>query len=485
MARATGGDTDGYSDRDANRNGHANTDGDKHAVTVGAVAAARPTEYHFTLPITTEAVLKQYVEAAYGVRIPNTQVCPHHSTPWRAFADAYFARHPVDVWVGSRGFSGKSFTLALLGLVEAQTLKIDVNLLGGSGEQAKRIHEYMAAFWNAPCAPRQLLLDSPLETKTRLHWGNTITALKASQASVRGPHPVRLLGDEVDTSDLDIIEAALGQTMSKHGVVPHTVLSSTHHVPDGVMTEMLKRARTNGWGVHRFCWRETSNPVDGWLAPADVERKRLEVTARQFEVEYDLGEPSAEGRAIMTEAVDATFLRSLGEYEGKTGEYLEFELPVPGAIYATGADWARTQDFTIIDTIRADVKPARRVAWERRQRQPWPVMIERLNQRLARFPGRACHDGTGIGDVIHAWIVKDAERFIMRGQPRQQLFSSYIAALEARGCVSPYIATCDAEHRYVTTDDLEGEGHPPDSVVAGAMAWRASGLAQQPGWELW
>jgi hypothetical protein len=57
-------------------------------------------------------------------------VCPGHSTPWRAFCDAYFARTPVQVWVASRGFGGKSFLLSLLGLVEALTLGADTNLLG-------------------------------------------------------------------------------------------------------------------------------------------------------------------------------------------------------------------------------------------------------------------------------------------------------------------------------------------------------------------
>jgi hypothetical protein len=32
----------------------------------------------------------------------------------------------------------------------------------------------------------------------------------------------------------------------------------------------------------------------------------------------------------------------------------------------------------------------------------------------------------------------------------------------------------ESEHKYATVDDLYGGGHPPDSIVAGAMAYRAS-----------
>ena len=71
-----------------------------------------PTVHDFHLPITTEATLKEFVRVAFGVIIPDTQVCKHHTTPFRAFADAYFARHPVSVWFASRGFGGKSFLLS-------------------------------------------------------------------------------------------------------------------------------------------------------------------------------------------------------------------------------------------------------------------------------------------------------------------------------------------------------------------------------------
>ena len=95
--------------------------------------------YRFRFPLQTEAALAAFVKAAFSVTFPDKVVCPGHSTPWRAFCDAYFARHPVIVIKASRGFGGKSFLMATLAATEAITLAADVNILGGSGEQSKNV----------------------------------------------------------------------------------------------------------------------------------------------------------------------------------------------------------------------------------------------------------------------------------------------------------------------------------------------------------
>ena len=54
-----------------------------------------PRRIDFHLPIRKEETLRLFVKKAWGVSIPDKQVCPDHTTPWRAFADAYFARHDM------------------------------------------------------------------------------------------------------------------------------------------------------------------------------------------------------------------------------------------------------------------------------------------------------------------------------------------------------------------------------------------------------
>ena len=167
------------------------------------------------VPLGTDDDLLRYVEDTFGVRIPRTRCCAAHRTPAEAFCESYFARAPVTVWNASRAFGGKTFLLSLLALTEALTLEVSVTVLGGSGQQSTRVLDAMGTHWRAPAAPTHLLDGPPGLYKTRLIWGNTITALTASQTSVRGAHPARLRLDEADEMRLPILEAAQGQPMDQ------------------------------------------------------------------------------------------------------------------------------------------------------------------------------------------------------------------------------------------------------------------------------
>jgi hypothetical protein len=420
----------------------------------------------------TDAELLAFVRSTWGISIPNTQCCPDHSTPARAFCDAYFARSPMSVWEASRGYGGKSFLLALLALTEAVTLGAYANILGGSGEQSTRVLSYMDQLWAKDTAPRTLLASDPAKRETKLTNGGKIQALAASSRSVRGPHPQRLRLDEVDEMDLRIFDAAMGQTMSADGIPMQTVMSSTHQYVDGTMTEVLKRAGEKGWTVHRWCYKESLEP-HGWLSPADVEQKKSEITKAMWDAEYELQEPSPDSRAIDPDAVKRMFKKELGEFAGNIHEYIEIEPPVPDAKYSTGADWARKKDFTEIETYRIDVNPARLVAFERMQRLPWPVMVNKYNERVNRYPGEAYHDGTGIGDVVAGYLTVPADGVIMVGRTRADMLTNYIAAIERGELESPLIHSLEAEHRYASVDDVYagGEGHLPDGISAGALAY--------------
>ena len=424
-------------------------------------------------PPANDDELREWVRALWGVTIPSVQVCPNHATPWQAFADAFFARSPVTVWKASRGLGGKTFLLALLGLCEASFLGADVSILGGSGEQSERVHRYTSNWWNLETAPRSALSGEPTTKTTRFVYGNEMRALMASTRSVRGPHPQRLRNDEVDEMDLMILDAATGQTMAGHGVAAQTVYSSTHQYADGTMTEILTRAAERGWPLYEWCYRETLQP-HGWLDPAEVERKRLEMTEAMWNAEVELQEPSPESRVINTEKVKATFLRDLGVFEGAAGQYIETEEPQPGAKYVTGADWARKQDWTIIVTLRTDCKPARLVAFERRGREPWPAMVERFDKRMERYRGQGRHDGTGVGDVVAGYMRSHAEPELMVGRARADLLTEYIAAVERGDLVCPFIRCAEVEHRLASHEDVYGKGHLPDTIAALALAWKSA-----------
>lgn len=426
--------------------------------------------------------LDRFLRDRLNIKLPNTRCCSGHSTPHQAFHDAFFAVHPISVWKGSRGFGGKTFTLSALALSEALLLRADVNILGGSGEQSKRVVETVGGLWELPTAPRKALLSEPGAQKQKLVWGNRIVALMASQTSVRGPHPQRLRLDEVDEMKLAILDSALGQPMSKGWIQFQVVMSSTHQYADGTMTEVLKRARAKGQPVYEWCYRENLEP-HGWLSLAEVERKRAVLTTAMWETEIELQEPTSEGRAIDTDKVEAAFRADLPILEA----------PVQEGAYAHGADWAKKKNHTVVVTIRKDVRPMRVVAVKRTNKEPWPAMAGYLDERMQAYGGTGTHDNTGIGQVVHDILKHPSEPFNMVGRARADLLSEYIAAVEKGDLVWPKAESHDtteegralqaaySEHKYATRDDVykgskdgSTKHHLPDTISAAALAWRAA-----------
>lgn len=360
-------------------------------------------------------------------------------------------------------------------------LGAEVSVLGGSGAQSLNVHNASQEAWGWYNAPKALLSSAPTKFDTFLTNGGHMRTLMASQTSVRGPHPQRLRLDEIDEMDPSILEGSQGQPMRKmgpHGLIEtHTVMSSTHQYPDKTMTMQLQRAKENGWPVFEWCWRETANPVDGWLTHDEVERKRQEISQHMWETEYDLQEPSIEGRAIDSDAVMRCFTEEYGTYDGQKPITA---VPILGHNYITGVDWAKERDQTVVSTFDTTLSPWVCVAWQKMNKLPWPVMVRRAMEQWWKFGGKMVHDATGIGNVVDDLIHEEQPRHLWKdvipvvmggGRERQNLFSEYIAAIEHDNLRFPRIEYAYGEHLYVTVDDLYGRGHPPDSVVSGALAW--------------
>lgn len=428
----------------------------------------------------TDDELKAFLANTLGIRLPCTSVCKGHSNPFAAFSDAFFAKTPVTLWIASRGFGGKTFNMGALAMAEALTLRADVTLLGGSGEQSERVHEYLKEFWELPNAPIAALASDASAKRSKLIWGNKVVALMASNKSVSGPHPQRLRVDEVDLVDMKLLDQALGQPMTKRGVEAHVLLSTARYFAEGTLSELVKRAAEKGWGIHEWCWREVVEPI-GWLLKSEIARQRNVVTDAMWKVQYDLQEPSPEGRAIDVEKVERMFFGEPIPSETENFAYAEFEPPVEHASYATGADWARSRDFVEIVTLRDDVFPLRLVAYQRFRKRPTPYIIAAFEAQTTRYPGTSANDATGGGTYLQDLIEQPTEAFVMVGMRRKNLFVDYIVAIEHEEIVSPKIDVLYKQHKFCKNDDLwKPSGHPPDGFVAGSLAYHASSAATRP-----
>ena len=427
-----------------------------------------------------EDELERFIATATGLRVPHAAVRKGHSAPWAAFCCAYFARSPVCLWIGARGLAGKTFQLALLGWVEAVTLHANVSILGGSADQSEKVLEYLNNLWSYPTAPKAALKDDPTARRVSLIWGNKIRALTASQKQARGGHPQRLRLDEIDEMEWKLFRAVRAQPMGTSDIPSQIVMSSTHHYPNGTVTKMMREAVDKGHPIFRWGYDETLETNGGWLTQAQLNRSRIQIDAETWRVEVELGEPSTEGRAIMTAKVDAMFVEPAVACE--EGEEYEFEPPVDGASYAHGADWGQTSDYSEQVVWRTDVRPKRLVAYCYMRRRPYPEMVARLDKRMARYPGDGAHDYTGVGRVGEFLEHGTIQDVTMVGTERRDLFRNYILAVENDEVRAPRVTRLYDQHRFVRNIDLytgyadEGQekGHPPDGFVAMCMANKAA-----------
>lgn len=432
------------------------------------------------------------VKAMWGVTIPRNKVCPDHVAPFEVFADAYFNRGgTISLWHGSRGLSGKSFMLSILGLTKAFLLGADVNLLGGSLAQSANIHEHMRAAMDSDNSPREMIAAEGSQM-IRLTNKARIRPLTASQKTVRGPHPPFLLLDEIDEMDLAILDAALGQPMPQINYLgdelkPYTVLCSTWQNPEGTFSAIKRRFEERGLPAKTWCYRESANPIDGWLSQETIDAKKLEIPTEMWRVEYELGEPSIGNRAFDSDAIEAMFclpFEPIFSEERKNYEEYRFAEPQKEGTYVAAADWAKEQDHTVITVWRTDGPTCDLVYYLRVNRHSYPQMITWFNNALRHYDAEAIHDATGLGNVVADYLDLRVRNFHMTGEKRDDMLSEYVVAVERTRVRAPRIPSMYLAHKYAQVGDLYHKGkefHLPDEVCSGALAWNLARRHSKPG----
>lgn len=218
--------------------------------------------------------LKNYVKAFLGIDVPGRKICPDHDSPmdylWHSFASDFGSSdessivHPAssvissgnaDVVVWANRAGGKTELAAVAALLDCVFKPgCQVRILGGSGEQAGRMYEYLRSFLNRGF---EEFLAGPVR-KTKCHFvnGSAVEALTQSAASVRGQHVQKLRCDELELFDEDVFAAAQFTTQSTSEIIAGMELISTMHRPYGLMHKAVSAAAQFGTPVFRWCMWE-------------------------------------------------------------------------------------------------------------------------------------------------------------------------------------------------------------------------------------
>lgn len=445
----------------------------------------------------TDDELDAVVRTFFGYQIPRHKVCADHDAPFDAFSTAYFRKDPQVLIRGSRGLAGKSRMLSVLGLTFAVVDGAEATILGGSLAQSKNVHDTIRGVLEYRGFNKGWLSAPPTNSLIAFTNGAMLRPLTASQRTVRGPHPPVLIGDELDEMDPEIWESAKGQPMDQRNyrgdlLQAVTCAASTVQYADKTMALEMARFEEMGLPLFNWCHWESSNPIDGWLSLDMIERKRREVSAERWRVEYDLGEPSIGNRAFGSEHVEAMFI-SLESDQGRElwpnsdpedyvvtlgKEYQEyhFEDYRTDRDYVISADWAKEKDWTVITVTDATFTPARVVHWVRFHHLPWPVMVKKFNDlsQQYRCGFNAIHDATGVGGMVNDYIDERAHGFLMTGEKRDNMLYDYIAAVEHGKIIAPRIKEFYRATLYASTEDMFSRGkefHLPDEICSMALGW--------------
>ncbi len=210
----------------------------------------------------TRRDLKNYVKVFLGIDVPDKRICPEHQSPmdylWHTFRESKqeprAANHDSIVWANRAG--GKTELAAIATLLDCLFKpNCQVRILGGSGEQAGRMYEYLTGFLHH--GYEQSLAGPVRKTKCHFVNGSAVEVLTQSATSVRGQHVQKLRCDELELFDEDVFAAAKFTTQSTPEITAGMELISTMHRPYGLMHEVVTSAPKFGTPVFKWCVWET------------------------------------------------------------------------------------------------------------------------------------------------------------------------------------------------------------------------------------
>jgi len=210
----------------------------------------------------TRQDVKNYVKVFLGIDVPAKNICEEHNSPldylWHSFSADFKAQRAANgdavVWANRGG--GKTQLAAVATLLDCVFKpNCQVRILGGSGEQAGRMYDYLVGFLHSGFD--EFAVVPVLKSKCRFKNNSGIEVLTQSARSVRGQHIQKLRCDEVELFDEDVFAAAKFTMHSSKGLIAAMEVISTMHRPYGLMSRIVSQARQSGTEIFKWCLWET------------------------------------------------------------------------------------------------------------------------------------------------------------------------------------------------------------------------------------
>ncbi len=381
--------------------------------------------------------LKNYVKVFLDIDIPDKRICTGHNSPmdylWHSFSADFAANKPTNadaiVWANRGG--GKTELAAIATLADCIFKpNCQVRILGGSGEQAGRMYEYLTGFLRNGF--EEFLAGPIRKSKCRFANNSTVEVLTQSQASVRGQHIQKLRCDEVELFDKDVFAAAKFTTQSTANLIAAMEMISTMYRPYGLMQKIVSSAEQLGTPVFKWClweviekcrdrscsqcrlWddcRGTAKQTEGYLKIDDCVTTLQRTSRAGWEAEMLCKRPSLEN-VVFDEFDPATHVQPL-DYDPNLPLYRTLDF---GFVNPFVCLWIQVDDNDVVRVIDEYVRSRATIdvhAAEIKSRMP--VDEGRVAATFCDPAGKSVNDVTGTSVVRELRTLGVVTRFRRSG----------------------------------------------------------------------
>lgn len=360
-----------------------------------------------------------WVEQRATVVHPQRGRIPFVCYPYqRVFLDQYHVPRRIVLKARQIGFS-QVFALEAL-YTAIHSPEATVLLVSRSQDLATNLLRYCYLTYNG-------LTDAPELTKANesemgFANGSRIKSIPANRSTGRGFAATTIYLDEFAYADYaEDIYQSVSPAVSQGG---RLVIGST---PNGIgnlfhslyLGDGFTRLTVPWWQCPAY-YTETEQATgvpkeqSAWYV-----RERPKYTAQQWAAEYECDFVGSGVVVFAQDAINAAEVGAVGE-----------QPPQPGRSYVTSVDIGRRQDATVINTFDTTETPYQRVAHERVERVPYPVIQQMIEQRARAYPGQLWVESNGIGDPVIENLDVPAQPFVTTAKSKVQAIQSFVLLLE-------------------------------------------------------
>lgn len=148
-------------------------------------------------------------------------------------------------------------------------------------------------------------------------------------------------------------------------------------------------------------------------------RERPKYTMRQWAAEYECDFSGSGAIIFSPDILDLAEVGAIGDKPVRQGR-----------TYLTSVDIGRRNDATVINTFDVTDEPFQRVAHERLERVPYPIIQQAIERRFNQYGGELYIESNGPGDPVIENLTVPAQPFITSAKTKVQAIQALQLLLE-------------------------------------------------------